>query len=71
MKILIIGSAAAFQVNTMTQVTDLQELANAGYPVEAFSKNSYACVLKLAQVKRLFNTILTERYYEELFDKFR
>jgi hypothetical protein len=31
----------------MTQVTDLQELADAGYPVEAFSQNSYPCMFKL------------------------
>lgn len=31
------GIVSAIQVERMTQVTDPQELANAGYPVEAFS----------------------------------
>lgn len=35
------------QQKTLTRVTDPSELANAGYPVEAYSQTSYPCMFKL------------------------
>ena len=42
----------ALQMSTMPnqeleRVTDPTDLATAGYPVEAFSQNSYPCIFKL------------------------